>query len=331
MLIPLPFLTVIVALAIAARIATLHFLPKQSRIFLSIVFLIFTAESVLTGVRFGYGYTDLITVQRLLPFFVGPFCWLGFQALTRQITTLPAIAHISSGIIGSFAALTIISTGRFDLIEPLITTSYLVYIALHIRLWRQGADVYTLASLSRATQLRQWLGGMILLLTFILILDGSIAIAFYIGRGDLAGAIIFAGSAPLLAAILIFAVFKLTISDRPSPQTTSPDLIARIEALMVETQLYRESDLTLARLATRLSTSARDVSRTINAATGNNVSQYINKWRVEHAAELLVTTDLKVEAVSHDSGFLTRSNFYREFQRIHNQTPASYRRAMRTS
>ena len=58
---------------------------------------------------------------------------------------------------------------------------------------------------------------------------------------------------------------------------------------------------------------------------GVNVSQYVNALRLEHAADLLSSSDESVATIMTRSGFLTRSNFYREFQRRYGQTPAAYR------
>jgi AraC-like DNA-binding protein len=56
-----------------------------------------------------------------------------------------------------------------------------------------------------------------------------------------------------------------------------------------------------------------------------NMSQYVNGFRLDHAARLLRETNDSVTQVMSQSGFLTRSNFYREFQRVYRQTPAQYR------
>jgi len=57
------------------------------------------------------------------------------------------------------------------------------------------------------------------------------------------------------------------------------------------------------------------------------VSQYVNGFRLDHAAQLLRSTDTSVVQVMAQSGFLTRSNFYREFQNRFGQTPAAYRQS----
>jgi AraC-like DNA-binding protein len=104
-------------------------------------------------------------------------------------------------------------------------------------------------------------------------------------------------------------------------------LEAEVRALLESTQLYLEPDLSVQRLARRMHVPVRALSVAINQTQGMNVSQYVNRFRMEHAADLLRGTDLSVAAVLEQSGFLTRSNFYREFQRVYGQSPAAFRQS----
>ncbi|WP_293451879.1 helix-turn-helix transcriptional regulator, partial [Planktotalea sp.] len=96
-------------------------------------------------------------------------------------------------------------------------------------------------------------------------------------------------------------------------------------ALLISTQLYLEPDLSVQRLSRRLHVTVRALSVAINRTQDMNVSQYVNYFRMEHAADLLLGTDQSVAKVMAQSGFLTRSSFYREFQRVYGCSPAAYR------
>ncbi|MEM8539331.1 MAG: AraC family transcriptional regulator [Pseudomonadota bacterium] len=69
----------------------------------------------------------------------------------------------------------------------------------------------------------------------------------------------------------------------------------------------------------------RSLSAAVNRTRGMNLSQYVNQFRLAHAARLLTDTDESVTAISLGSGFMARSNFYREFQRVYKQSPIEYR------
>jgi AraC-like DNA-binding protein len=95
--------------------------------------------------------------------------------------------------------------------------------------------------------------------------------------------------------------------------------------VLMSTQLYLEPDLSVQRLARRLHVPVCALSVAVNQTQGMNVSQYVNQFRMEHAADLLRGSDESVAKVMAQSGFLARSNFYREFQKVYGQTPAAFR------
>lgn len=114
---------------------------------------------------------------------------------------------------------------------------------------------------------------------------------------------------------------------KPSPDADGAALEARARQVLMETKLFLDTDLTVDRLAKRLVVPSRALSLAINQTKGMNVSQYVNDFRLDHAAALLADGQGSVAEVMEQSGFLTRSNFYREFQRRFGKTPAAYRDA----
>ena len=65
---------------------------------------------------------------------------------------------------------------------------------------------------------------------------------------------------------------------------------------------------------------AKQLSATINRATGGNVSRYVNGFRIRHACERLKAGD-NVTSAMLNSGFNTKSNFNREFLRTTGYSP----------
>ncbi len=120
-------------------------------------------------------------------------------------------------------------------------------------------------------------------------------------------------------------------SDAPQPPEVADDdaterkvLMARLDELMRQRQAWTDPDLTLGRLARRLGVPAKRLSATINSEHGENVSRYINRYRIEHACELL-REDPSITAAMLGSGFSTKSNFNREFLRVTGGTPSEWR------
>ena len=96
-----------------------------------------------------------------------------------------------------------------------------------------------------------------------------------------------------------------------------------VHQLISETQLFLDPDLTLNRMARKAGIPAKQLSAVINRCQGENVSKYINRFRIEHACTLLATGQ-PVTSTAFASGFNTKSNFNREFQRIRALSPSRW-------
>ncbi len=103
------------------------------------------------------------------------------------------------------------------------------------------------------------------------------------------------------------------------------DLFKLIQDKVLAQDLYLDPNLNLAKLARKVGTPTRQVSRQINQKTGLNVSQYINGFRIRQACELLSQTDKPVTQIMYDAGFQTKSNFNREFLRLTKLSPSQWR------
>ncbi len=79
------------------------------------------------------------------------------------------------------------------------------------------------------------------------------------------------------------------------------------------------------RLSRKLGLPDRSVSKAINKTQNMSVSQFVNQFRIKDACALLEQTDQSILQVSLAAGFLTKSNFNREFARITGQTPSQWR------
>lgn len=100
-------------------------------------------------------------------------------------------------------------------------------------------------------------------------------------------------------------------------------IMADLEQLLAAQKLYRDGDLTLARLARRLGLPAKRVSEAINRRTGENVSRYVNGYRVADACAAIEAGQSVTDAML-GSGFATKSNFNREFRRVTGRAPTEW-------
>ena len=168
------------------------------------------------------------------------------------------------------------------------------------------------------------------LLGLTLLMDTAIAVDFARNEGANVGWLLSLASLLLIVMLTIAAAFSLRAAPVRATPTGQSDadaaLAERAEQFLRDSRLFVDPQLSLTRLARRLGVTDRALSEAINRTGGKNVSQFINDFRVAEAARLLRETTDAVGAVGEAAGFLTRSNFYTEFNRVMGESPGAYRR-----
>ena len=76
-------------------------------------------------------------------------------------------------------------------------------------------------------------------------------------------------------------------------------------------------------MSRKLGVPAKSLSATINLATGENVSRFINKARIAAAQKAMLDGESVTNAML-TCGFNTKSNFNREFLRIVGTSPSAW-------
>ncbi|WP_417712833.1 helix-turn-helix domain-containing protein [Pseudophaeobacter arcticus] len=332
---PLPLMTATLFVGVAVMVWGLELGPRRANVMFAGLLGLCALEAILVGLRFGYGVDQLIPVQRALPLFLGPMIYLSFVSLTvgasrfRRLTLLHlAVPVVILGIFWTVSD----GLGRIDW---LISGSYLFYLVALYLLWRKGPDALSYAHVEVSRGLSNGILRGAGILVFVLFLDTAIALDFMLNRGAHAAKLISYGSVPLIvftlaALITIPRMLNSPQAAKPATPSTSgrdAEIEAGLGALMRQDQLYLDPDITVQRLARRLHLPVRTLSAAINREKGKNVSQYVNDFRVEHAAKMLTQGQDSVAIIAAQSGFLSRSNFYREFQRVYGQTPVEFRKS----
>lgn len=332
---PLPILTAALCSVIAVLIWRADFGAGKARLMFSALFALSALNALLVGLRFGYGVELFIPLQRVLPLAVGPLLYLGFIALAAPGDLFGRLAAWHLGVAVAAALGFSLVSGHFQNLDWGVGASYVFYVIALVLLWRRGPDHLIHVRLGAAPGMSNWLLRGAGFLTFLLVLDSVIAFDFAWQRGSNVSAIISYGSVLLILVLLAF-IFALpsmfaTTSVRPKGtalvMAEAEKLEVEARVLLTDSQLYLDPDLSVQRLAKRLHVPERTLSAAINQSQGMNVSQYVNGFRLAHACDLLRSSQASVAQIMVQSGFLTRSNFYREFQRVYGQTPAAYRQS----
>ena len=117
--------------------------------------------------------------------------------------------------------------------------------------------------------------------------------------------------------------------DRATTEETD-ELMHKIGTVLREQQLFTNPSLTIQDLAKAVGSNRTYVSNCINRRTGLSFSQYVARYRVEHAQTILCSPDFTSdhEAVANAmalSGFTSDQTFYRIFKDLTGLTPLQYR------
>lgn len=91
-------------------------------------------------------------------------------------------------------------------------------------------------------------------------------------------------------------------------------------------RIYLNPKLNINDLARALGTNRTYVSNYINQQLHTTFYEYVNKWRVMRAKQLLLSTSLPLEDIAEQSGFNSLSSFRRYFVSSENKTPMAYRK-----
>lgn len=106
----------------------------------------------------------------------------------------------------------------------------------------------------------------------------------------------------------------------------------RLEELLVMDRMYLIPDLKITTISKVLNTNRTYVSNIINEENGCNFNTYINRFRINHALQLMNKRgagSLVIEHIAEESGFGSLSSFIRAFKAIKGITPGRYLQEMR--
>lgn len=325
--IPLPF---VVALLLAIRfVVLLRNQESGNRPFLALIGLCIL-QSIVVGLRWGYDLTALRYVLPVLAAAVPPLVLASFRSLIQPgredmpwLNALPPLVVIGLLLFAPY------------FIDVALVVIFVGYAAILLRLATAGPDGLEEARLDGAAGAHKALliaaGALCLSASF----DIAVMLDFEWSRGENVPMMV--SNANLLSLFLLglTAAVAARASALPAPpgetdqdpsvEERDRDVLERVDRLLATQNLFRDENLTLARLARRAGVPARQISGAINRLAGKNVSQYINDFRIAEACRLLRETDMPVTTAMFESGFQTKSNFNREFRRVTTQSPANWR------
>ncbi|WP_130735134.1 AraC family transcriptional regulator [Flavobacterium sp. J27] len=97
--------------------------------------------------------------------------------------------------------------------------------------------------------------------------------------------------------------------------------------LMNQKKLFLDNELNLEKLAQELDTSTHILSYIINNGFNENFYQFVNRYRIEEAKELIQKSDhLSLLGIGFEVGFNSKTTFNTTFKKITGKTPSEYKK-----
>ena len=121
---------------------------------------------------------------------------------------------------------------------------------------------------------------------------------------------------------------KTTIkyADKNINENEANALIMQLEQLMTDEALYKNSLISMPKIAKRLGISPPKFSQLLNDNLNKSFATFINEYRINAAkALLMLETPPKAEIIAEQCGFNSQSTFYSTFKKITSVTPAQYK------
>jgi YesN/AraC family two-component response regulator len=110
------------------------------------------------------------------------------------------------------------------------------------------------------------------------------------------------------------------------PNISAP-LIVRIDAAMEKDNLFLNPDLSLVSFSEQVGSNRTYVSKAIKDAKGCSFSDYVNRYRLDYALELMKNTskeNMVIQNIATQCGCGSVQTFYRYFKLFFNETPTQW-------
>ncbi|MCE2571931.1 helix-turn-helix domain-containing protein [Motilimonas eburnea] len=305
--VPLPFIAALLFLLLACLVWV-----KQGAGVKRIVSFLFlcSATTFVVGLRWSFDIQLIRFIQPVLAATLPVIAWYCFEltqnanAFSLKHAAAPCIILFCSLIYPWWAA-------PIDVMLVSLLVFYGIKLIVSARLEPQRVRLIDVASVKH---LRYIAGGMLL---FSALIDAALSLDFAFFNGINTTSILsisYLILLPLLAIAVVMVGSLTTINEPISLEETgvgsnnleieqANEIIEQLCHLLAHNQSYLDPDLTLERLARKLSLPSRQLSMAVNQVYQRNVSKVINEYRIKHAQHLLSSTKLSITDIFSSPAF----------------------------
>jgi AraC-like DNA-binding protein len=210
-----------------------------------------------------------------------------------------------------------------------------LYLALSIRCYLRFEDFKSRLEPRYYSQLKTWF--LILLVSYCLFVLTAISASF--GPAWLRDyPFILLSFGVILGCGKMFSFPDLIVEEKKKVRSSLQSLsteskleqMDRIKKMIEMEQLFRRDDVRLSIMAEKTGLSESVVSGLVNELEGVTFTNFINRYRIAAAKEMLKNPkfdNLTVEGVGYDVGFSSRAAFYSAFKKDAGVSPAEFKKA----
>lgn len=119
--------------------------------------------------------------------------------------------------------------------------------------------------------------------------------------------------------------FQKNIKETTSPKMPNYLLEKRVQVLLDYIHTHYKDKITIEELAKTASISKTEVLRCFKAIMGLSPISYLNSYRLQRAAHMLMNTEKSIQEIAEGCGFDDNSYFSKLFKRKYHMTPHNYR------
>jgi len=129
-------------------------------------------------------------------------------------------------------------------------------------------------------------------------------------------------------------ILTAEISKIPFIEEDFSNQISQIDTYFEEGKPYLNQNLTLSQVAVALNLPVRDLSYILNNYYNYRFTDFVNSYRLKYIINKFNESYLDnftIESVALESGFISRSGFYKSFKKLYKMTPSEYFQQARTN
>lgn len=128
-----------------------------------------------------------------------------------------------------------------------------------------------------------------------------------------------------------FAIFSTTEKYSDKKISNVSELTQQLIKMMDEEQLFKNPNVKIKDIAFKMGIPSHTLSQLLNDNIGKSFALFINEYRVAEAKDLISKNDLyTLESIGFDAGFSSKSTFYASFKKVSGQTPAQFRKRLKS-